>query len=121
MGMTLKETLAQLKSLADEKTRAQNKKRGAGDNQFGVKMGDIRKIAAKIKTDDKLATALWDTGNVDARLLAILVMNPKMLSRDDMDRMVRSVDFVHVADWLNSYVVRNHPDKESLRQEWMED
>ena len=35
--------------------------------------------------------------------------------------MVRSANFVHVADWLNSYVVKNHPDKEALRQAWMED
>lgn len=121
MAMTLKDTLAQLKSLGDEKVRTHNKKYGAGDNQFGVKLGDIRKIAAKIKTNDPLALALWDTGNVDARLLAILLMNPKSLSRDAMDRIVRSVNFVHVADWLNSYVVKGHPDKESLRQSWMED
>jgi hypothetical protein len=33
--------------------------------------------------------------------------------------MVRSVTFTHVADWLNSYVVKQHADKESLRREWM--
>lgn len=33
--------------------------------------------------------------------------------------MVRSVTFVEVADWLNSYVVKHHPDKETLRQGWM--
>lgn len=121
MPMTLEETLAQLKSLGNEKMRAQNKKRGAGDHQFGVLLGDIRKLAAKIKTDDPLAVALWDTGNVDARLLAILLIKPKKLSRDEMDGMVRSVDFVQIADWLNAYVVRNHPAKESLRQSWMED
>jgi len=121
MAMTLKNALAQLKSLGDEKVRAHNKKNGAGDNQFGVKLGDIRKIAAKIKTNDQLAIALWDTENIDARLLAILLIKPQSLSRDEMDRMVRSVNFVHVADWLNSYVVKNHPDKESLRQAWMKD
>jgi len=121
MKMTLKDTLAQLKSLGDEKVRARNKKNGAGDNQFGVKNGDIRKIAAKIKNDDKLAMALWETGNMDARLLAILLINPKNLSRDEMDRMVRSANIAQVADWLNSYLVRNHPEKESLRQSWMED
>lgn len=119
--MTLKDALAQLKSLGDEKVRARNKKNGAGDNQFGVKNGDIRKIAAKIKTDDKLATALWETGNMDARLLAILLINPKNLSRGEMDRMVREANIAQVADWLNSYIVRNHPDKESLRQSWIED
>ena len=121
MAVTLKNTLAQLKSLGDEKRRAHNKKNGAGDNQFGVPLGDIRKLAAKIKTDDKLATALWDTGNIDARLLAILLIKPQSLSRDEMDRMVRSANFVQVAEWLNSYVVKNHPDKESLRQAWMKD
>lgn len=117
----LEETLAQLESLGNEKVRAHNRKYGAGDNQFGVRLGDIRKLAKKIKTGDELARALWDTGNVDARLLAILLIKPKDLSRDDLDRMVRSVDFVHVADWLSAYVVKKHSDKEALRREWMAD
>ena len=121
MAMTVKDTLAQLESLGNEKVRDHNKKNGAGDNQFGVRLGDIRKIAAKIKTNHQLAIALWDTGNIDAQLLAILLIKPQNLSRDEIDRMVRSVNFVHVADWLNSYVVKSHPDKESLRQSWMKD
>jgi 3-methyladenine DNA glycosylase AlkD len=121
MEMTLKNALAQLESLGHEKVRAQNKKRGAGDNQFGVKLGDIRKLAAQIKTDDQLAAALWETGIIDARLLAILLIKPKKLSRDELDRMVRSGNFVQVADWLNAYVVKNHPDKEALRLLWMEE
>ena len=117
--MTLKEALKQLESLGDEKMRAQNARHGAGKNQFGVKRGDIRKVAEKIKTDHELALALWQTGNVDAQFLAALVIKPKNLSADQMDRMVRSVTWVQVADWLNSYVVAQHPDKESLRQKWM--
>ena len=84
--MTLKETLAQLEALGDEKVRAQNRKRGAGDNQFGVRLGDIRKLAAKIKTNDALAIALWETGNIDARFLAVLLINPKNLSGQELDR-----------------------------------
>lgn len=119
--MTLKDALAQLKSLGDEKVRARNRKNGAGDNQFGVPLGGIRKVAAKLETDHALATALWDTGNIDARLLAVLVLKPEDISRADMDRMVRSADFPQLADWLDSYVFKNHPDKEELRQAWMED
>jgi 3-methyladenine DNA glycosylase AlkD len=119
--MTLEESLKQLEALGNERMRAQNKRHGAGDNQFGVKLGDIRKVAAKIKTDHALALELWETGNVDARLLAILVIEPKKLSAEEMDRMVRSTTFAQEADWLNSYVVKKHPDKESLRQAWMAD
>ena len=34
---------------------------------------------------------------------------------------MRSISFVRVADWLIAYVVRQHPDKEALRQAWMAD
>jgi 3-methyladenine DNA glycosylase AlkD len=121
MVVTPDDVLAQLEALGNEKVRAHNRKNGAGDEQFGVRLGDIRKLAAKIKTNHQLAVALWDSGNIDARLLAILLMEPKSLSRDRMDRMVRSGSFAQVADWLNAYVVKNHPDKESLRQSWMQD
>jgi 3-methyladenine DNA glycosylase AlkD len=117
--MTLEETLAQLESLGSEKVRVQNSKNGADNNQFGVRHGDIRKLAAEIKVNHELAINLWDTGNIDARLLAILLIKPKSLSGNEIDRMVRSVNFVQVSDWFNSYVVSKHPDKETLRQGWM--
>jgi 3-methyladenine DNA glycosylase AlkD len=117
--MTLKETLKQLESLGNEGMRAYNTKNGVGDNQFGVKLGDLRVLAKRIKTDHDLALALWKTGNIDAQFLATLVIKPKSLSADEMDRMVRSVTYSRVADWLISYVVKQHPDKESLRQGWM--
>jgi 3-methyladenine DNA glycosylase AlkD len=119
--MTVKEVLAQLEALGDEKVYAHNKKYGAGNKQFGVKLGDIRKIANKIKTNHELALALWKTGNIDARLLATLIIKPDKLAADEMDRLVRSANFVHVAEWLNSYVVKKHPDKETLRDKWMVD
>ncbi len=119
--MTLKETLKQLKALGDEKVRAQNKKQGAGDNQYGVKLGELRKVANKIKTNHELALELWETGNVDAQFLAALIIKPRNLSTAELDRMIRSIDFVRVADWINSYVVRNHPEKESLREKWCND
>jgi 3-methyladenine DNA glycosylase AlkD len=117
--MTLKEALKQLESLGNEKMRAQNSKSGAGKNQFGVKRGDIREVAEKIKTDHELALALWQTRNVHAQFLSTLVIKPGNLSADQIERMVRSVTWVQVADWLNSYVVAQHPDKESLREKWM--
>lgn len=117
--MTLKDALKQLEALGNAKVRAQNAKHGAGGEQFGVSLGDIRALAKKIRTNHTLALALWGTGNVDAQFLATLLIEPKKLSAQEMDRMVRSVTFVRVADWLIAYVVRQHPGKEALRQDWM--
>ena len=117
--MTVKEALKELKALGNAKVRALNAKSGAPDNQFGVSLGDIRTLAKKIKTNHELAVSLWDTENVEAQFLATLLIQPKKLSAQEMDRMVRSVSFVRVADWLIAYVVRQHSDKEALRRDWM--
>jgi len=117
--MTLKETLTQLEALGSEKMREFNAKHGVGQNQFGLKMGDIRTLAKKIKTDHSLALELWDTENIDARFLAILIIDAKKLSHDELNRMVRSEKFTHVADWLYSYVIKLYPDTELFRTDWM--
>jgi len=95
--MNVKEALAQLKALGNEAVYKRNAKNGAGKDQYGVQLGDIRKLAAKIKADHELGLALWETGNLDARLLAILLLNPKKLSATELDRMVRSATFPWLA------------------------
>jgi 3-methyladenine DNA glycosylase AlkD len=117
--MNLKEALTQLKSLGNESVRARNARDGVGKKQYGVQMGDIRKLAAKIKANHELGLALWETENYDARLLAILLIAPKELSSTELERMVKSATFPWLAEWLNSYVVKQHPDKEALRVKWM--
>lgn len=117
--MTFNEVLAKLEALGNEKMRQHNKKFGAGDNQFGVKMGDIRALGQKIKTDHELALALWQTDNIDARLLAMLIIDPQRLPAADLERMVRSERFSQVMDWLYNNVIKEHADKEQLRQQWM--
>ncbi len=117
--MTLKETLASLKSMANEKMFAHNVKNGAGKNQFGVKLGDIRTLANKIKSNHALALELWKTENIDARLLAMLIIQPKKLSVEELNEFVTSIAFVQEAEWFNAYVVKDHPQKETVREKWM--
>lgn len=118
--MTLKEALGELEAFSNETMRAHNIKHGAGNRiQFGVKMGDIRKVANKIKKNQALAWELWDTKIIDARFLATLIIDPKKLSHDDINGMVKSEKFVPVADWLYSNVIKPYPDTEPLRKEWM--
>src|SRR4029077_2499806 len=115
--MTLEDALRQLEALGNAGVRAQNAKSGpmgsgAGDNQFGVSRGDVRKLASKIKTNHELALSLWKTGNMDAQFLATLLVKRDRRSADELERMVKSVTFAWVAEWLHSYVVKAHADKE---------
>src|SRR5688500_7297516 len=104
--MTLKDALKELEALGDEKMRALNRKNGAGENQYGVKMGDIRNLAKKIKSDHELALALWKTGNFDASLLATLIIKPRQLSAAEMEAMVAGAGCMQLAEWVGSYVLK---------------
>jgi|SRR5690349_9087844 len=67
--MTLKEALGELEALSNETMLAHNIKHGAGNKlQFGVKMGDIRTVAKKIKKNHALALELWNTAPVRSLL-----------------------------------------------------
>lgn len=116
---TLQETISQLKELGNEKMRAQNRRNGAGENQHGVRLGDIKKLAKKIKLNHELGLSLWKTNNIDAQLLSIHILKPKMLSVEEIDSMLKPLSFMHLADWFINYVVKKHPKKESLRLMWM--
>ncbi len=117
--MTLKQTLAKLSSLGTEKMREFNKKNGADDNQYGVKMGDLRVLAKEIKTNHELAKQLWETGNIDAQLLALLICQPKRFTVEELDAMAPEIRIPQVADWFNAYIIKDHPGKELLREKWM--
>lgn len=119
MSMTLKDALKELESLGNEKMRAMHTKNGATQAQFGVKMGDIRNVAKKIKLDHALALELWRTENIDAQLLALLIIKPKELTLKQLDEMAGLIRLGWVSDWFASYVLKDHSEKGKLREKWM--
>ncbi|MBC2674040.1 DNA alkylation repair protein [Listeria booriae] len=71
-----------------------------------TKLGDLRKIAKEIKQDHELAMELWSTEKFLPRLLAILIMDKKLLTQDvlnelDKDMQTHPIDERNnLMDWL---------------------
>jgi 3-methyladenine DNA glycosylase AlkD len=97
--MTVQEILLRLESLGDAARRAHNARSGAPENQFGVKLGDIRALAKKLNADRDLTLRLWETGNVETQLLAALLIPPQSLSASEVDKLTRSTTCAQAADW----------------------
>lgn len=116
----LEEAMLALKSRANTTVRERNIRDGSSDNQFGLTTTDIRNIAKSIKSYHELGLELWGTGNIDAMMLASLIMKPKLFTEQELEQMAASVTFYHVADYFMTNVIKLHPGKESLRQRWME-
>ena len=76
VSMEIAAVMDQLKSVGTEETATTYKRHGAGDNVFGVKYADLKKLKKKIGVNHDLALELWETGNSDARSLAMMVADP---------------------------------------------
>ena len=116
--MKTQEVLASLKKLGKPQTAAIYKRHGSGDNVFGVLTSEIAKIAKKIKVNHPLAMELWQTGNAETRILALLIADPEKLSLADADRLLKEGQVRSVGCYLSGLLARS-PIAERLMQAWM--
>ena len=65
---------------------------------LGIPMPVIRQLAREIRKDHPLALRLWDSGIHEARILAALVADPKMVTPGMMNRWVKDFDSWDVCD-----------------------
>lgn len=84
--MTLAEAMNALEQAGSEQTRKTYLRHGASEPLFGVSFATLKSLLKKIGVDHDLALALWDTGNVDARNLAMKIADPAVMSAEDLDR-----------------------------------
>jgi 3-methyladenine DNA glycosylase AlkD len=65
---------------------------------FGITLWDLRKVAARLGTDHRLALALWDTGNHEARLLAVFVDDPAAVTAHQLEAWAKSFNSWDICD-----------------------
>ncbi|UVY85380.1 DNA alkylation repair protein [Brachybacterium sp. NBEC-018] len=115
---TVPALLEELDGLADPRILEVNRRHG---DEHAVNLSALRAVAKRLRSDHELALALWATGQVDARLLALLIAKPRLLSPEELDAMLREAGTPKVQDWLVNYMVRKSKHAEVLRGRWMED
>lgn len=89
-----------------------------------TKLGDLRKIAKEIRKDHVLAMELWLTGKFLPRLLAILIMDNKLLSQElinALDKDMRAHSFEErnqLIDWLMANQLAKDKKTIALMESW---
>lgn len=89
--MTKTEVLELLKGARDPRGEANWKKLGektGGLSSYGIGLTKLRAIAKKVGRDHDLAIKLWSDKNHDARVVGLLIDDPKQLTREQMEMQV---------------------------------
>ncbi len=102
--MGCQEIIEELKAQASEKYKANVIRMGIPEeNSIGVAASVIRSFAKKIGKSQGLAFELWDTKYHEARMLSVLLMNPKATAEAEAERLL-----CDVASWdLCDHLCRN--------------
>ena len=89
--MTLKQVLKALKDAGTAQNRKVYARHGATGDMFGVSYAALGKLKKKIGRNHEIAVGLWNTGNHDAQVLAIMIGDPAALSSRDIDAWSREL------------------------------
>jgi len=116
--MTVQQVMTELKKLGTAQNVKVYRRHGCGDNVFGVSFANLKALEKKIKTDHDLAVALWDTGNADARALAMMVADPSRVTSTQADGWVKDLSYYLLADMVAGVVAKS-PQAPKKMEKWM--
>jgi 3-methyladenine DNA glycosylase AlkD len=89
--MTKTEVLDLLEENRDARGEANWKEMGdrtGGLTSFGIGLTKLRAIAKQVGRDHDLALTLWNERNHDAKIVGLLIDDPKQLTRDQVEKQV---------------------------------
>jgi len=97
--MDADQTIKKLKKLANPKNVQGMARFGINPHKtLGVSMPELRHLAKEIGKNHKLAQQLWNSGIHEAKILAALIDESKLVTSQQMEKWVRDFDSWDVCD-----------------------
>ncbi len=124
MPMTKTQVIALLKENRNERGMANWKKLGAKTGKlksFGIGLTQLRKLAKQIGRDHKLALLLWKSDIYDAKIIGLLLDDPKQVSREQAEEQVEALNagmLTHVFASCDATLAKT-PFAFELARDWM--
>lgn len=89
------------------------------DKAFGVLMNRMQAVAKPLGRDHALAKALWATGWYEARMIACMIDDPKLVTPEQMDRWRADFDNWAIADTVCFKLFDRVPHAPAKVVEWV--
>ena len=118
--MDFNEVMQALEGYGDERTKATLMKHGAKEPFFGVKVADLKKILKKTNKNHELSLQLYATGNSDAMYLAGLMADENKITKDDLNKWVKSAYWSYLSEYAVPWVASESEFGLDLGLEWIE-
>lgn len=122
MRMTKSAVIALLKQSQNERGIEHWNRKPRSMRSFGIGLTQLRKLARQIGRDHSLAGKLWDSDIYDAKVVGLLIADPKQLTRAQAEKQVEALHdgmLAHVFASCSATLAKA-TFAFDLAQEWME-
>ena len=116
---TVDQVLKDLKKCATEQTRKTYLRHGAPVDAYGVSIADLKTIARRIKGNQSLACALYETGNFDAMYLAGMVADGSQMSKQQLESWARNATCSMISEYAVAWAAAENPASRELAMKWI--
>lgn len=121
--MNKADVIALLKSHQNERG-IKNWEKLAKDSQlksYGIGLTVLRKLARQIGKDHKLAKTLWSTDIYDAKVISLLIDDPKAITREQIEAQVEGLAGGYLAHVFSACgaTLANAPFARDVADDWM--
>jgi len=116
--MSLAQTMRALEQAGTQQARKTYLRHGAQEPMFGVSFATLKILVKKIGVDHALARELWDTGNHDARMLALKVADPAAVTPAELDRWAGELR-ARMCGGYASMLAAESPHGEARARKWL--
>lgn len=111
--MGFDEVYIKLEKLGTEQNRKVYRRHGAKGDLFGVSFAHLKALKKEVistdgkkGTDHQLARKLWQTRNIDARILACMLADPFLISRNEANKWVSVINYYILADYFAGLIAQ---------------
>jgi 3-methyladenine DNA glycosylase AlkD/uncharacterized protein (UPF0218 family) len=120
-AVTLQSVLDEMKQKASPKAVEGMSRFGIQTTKaFGISVPQLRDLAKKVGTNHEIANQLWRTGVHEARILASMIDDPKLVTKGQMEKWVADFDSWDVVDGCCGNLFDKTPYAVSKAHEWSE-
>ncbi|MDQ0890716.1 3-methyladenine DNA glycosylase AlkD [Paenibacillus sp. V4I9] len=119
-SMTFEEVMNNLEELGSEQTKKTFLRHGAQEPFFGVKVGDLKKLVKFVKKDRELVLTLYNSGNTDAMYLAGLSVDPKTMTKQELQNWAKQAYWYMLTEYTVAGVAAESSSALELAREWLQ-
>lgn len=105
--MTYPEVMAELKKLGTAQAVKIYRRHGAVGECYGVSFANFGVLKKKLKTDHALARQLWDSGVLDARVLATMIADPQQADATLLEKWIGDITDYGLAGLLGGFAAHS--------------